>query len=126
MYDICRDAARHRLVALRLHSHVTDSMNPRMPLSFHAVSFGPENRSTVLRRMVEIAQEVENSTSYNSLIKGVPSSFTKALDTVSVECFSLQKLTSPSLGRTDSDIPRVSYLVDEDPWCPAFILLSHV
>jgi hypothetical protein len=67
MYDICRDATRHR-----------------MPLSFHAVTFGPENRSDVLRRMVKIAQEVEKGASYNSLIKGVPSSFTKALDTVNL------------------------------------------
>jgi len=65
MYEICRDAARHR-----------------MPLSFHAVSFGPENRSDVLRRMVGIAQEIENSAPHNSLIKSVPSSFTKALDTI--------------------------------------------
>ena len=85
MYEICRDAAYHRLVALRLHLQATDSMNERMPLSFHAVSFGPEHRSDVLRRMVDIAQEVENSVSLNPLIKkSVPSSFAKALDTVSV------------------------------------------
>ncbi|KAH9029436.1 hypothetical protein EDB85DRAFT_2251894, partial [Lactarius pseudohatsudake] len=65
MYDICRDAARHR-----------------MPLSFHAVTFGPEHRSAVLRRMVEIAQEVENSASRNSLTNVIASSFSKALDTV--------------------------------------------
>ncbi|KAI9444004.1 hypothetical protein H4582DRAFT_2189914 [Lactarius indigo] len=65
MYDICRDAARHR-----------------MPLSFHAVTFGPEHRSDVLRRMVEIAQEVENSASRNSLTNVIASSFTKALDTI--------------------------------------------
>lgn len=58
-----------------------------MPLSFHAVSFGPENRSAVLRRMVDIAQEVENGPPYNSLIRGFPSSFSKALDTVRVERF---------------------------------------
>ncbi|KAI9450262.1 hypothetical protein BJY52DRAFT_1175724 [Lactarius psammicola] len=65
MYDICHDAARHR-----------------MPLSFHAVSFGPERRSAMLCRMVQIAQEVENTASRNSLISGIPSSFTKALETV--------------------------------------------
>ncbi|KAH9171597.1 hypothetical protein EDB89DRAFT_1093696 [Lactarius sanguifluus] len=53
-----------------------------MPLSFHAVSFGPENRSAVLRRMVQIAQEVENSVPRNSPTNGITSSFTKALDTV--------------------------------------------
>ena len=86
MYEICRDAAHRKLVALRLHLQWTDSINARMPLSFHAVSFGPENRSDVLRRMVEIAQEVENSVSQDYLVKkSVPSSFAKALDTVSVE-----------------------------------------
>ncbi|KAI9450271.1 hypothetical protein BJY52DRAFT_1227294 [Lactarius psammicola] len=52
-----------------------------MPLSFHAVSFGPENRSAVLRRMVQIAQETENGAARNSLTNGIPSSFTRALDT---------------------------------------------
>ncbi|KAI9455145.1 hypothetical protein BJY52DRAFT_1122154 [Lactarius psammicola] len=65
MYDICRDAARHR-----------------MPLSFHAVSFGPEHRSDVLRRMVRIAHEVENTAAHNSLTNGIASTFTKALETV--------------------------------------------
>ncbi len=86
MYDICRDAARHRLVALRLRSQVTDNIHARMPLSFHAITFGPEHRSDVLRRMVQIANEVENSASRNSLTNGIASSFAKALDTVSVEC----------------------------------------
>ena len=86
MYEICRDAAYHRLVAPRLNIPRTDSINARMPLSFHAVSFGPEHRSDVLRRMVDIAQEVESSVSQNPLVKkSVPSSFAKALDTVSVE-----------------------------------------
>ena len=86
MYNICVDAANRKLVELLLHSHVTDSINPRMPLSFQAVSFGPEPRSTVLSRMVEIAQEVENN-ARDPLIKNVPSSFTKALLTVSVKLF---------------------------------------
>ena len=86
MYEICGDAAGHRSVTLRLHSEVTDSVNPRMPLSFQAVSFGPELRSTVLSRMVEIAQEVENR-ARNPLIKSVPSAFTKALHSVGVKFF---------------------------------------
>ena len=87
MYKICRDTARHGLVTFRLRSQMDDSINTRIPLSFHAVSFGPENRSVVLRRMVQIAQEVENSAPQNSLITRVPSSYAKALDTVSVELF---------------------------------------
>ena len=58
----------------------------RRPISFHAVSFGPDTSSTYLRRMAQIALEVQNDrvddppypTSAN-----VPSSYTEALDTVS-------------------------------------------
>ncbi|KAH9059756.1 hypothetical protein EDB87DRAFT_1562790 [Lactarius vividus] len=53
-----------------------------MPLSFHAVSFGPENRSAVLRRMVQLAREVENSAPRHALTNVITSSFTRALDTV--------------------------------------------
>jgi len=52
------------------------------PLSFHAVSFGPENRSAVLRRMVQIAQVAENSAQRAALNTSIPSSYSKALDTV--------------------------------------------
>ncbi|KAI9455138.1 hypothetical protein BJY52DRAFT_1122164, partial [Lactarius psammicola] len=65
VYDLCRAA-----------------VGRGMPLSFHAVSFGPDNRPVVLRKMVQIAQEVENSAPRNSLTRGIPSSFTKALDAV--------------------------------------------
>ncbi|KAI9455142.1 hypothetical protein BJY52DRAFT_1122187 [Lactarius psammicola] len=53
-----------------------------MSLSVHAISFGPENRSAVLRRMVQIAQETENSAARNPPTDGMTSSFTRALDTV--------------------------------------------
>lgn len=92
MYEICRDAARHRFAALLLHSQMTHRINARMPLSFHAVSFGPEKRSDVLRRMVEIAQEVERSAPQTSLLKSVPSSFSKALSTVRGGCLQLTEL----------------------------------
>ena len=79
MYEICWDPAYRKLVALWSHLQTTDDINDRIPLSFHAVSFGPERCSDVLRRIVDIAQEVENSVSHNSLIiKSVPSSFAKA------------------------------------------------
>jgi hypothetical protein len=70
-----------------LHLLVTYSINARLPLSFHAVSFGPDERSAILRRMVEIAQEVESSAPQNSLANRIPSSYTRALDSVSVERF---------------------------------------
>ncbi|KAH8977863.1 hypothetical protein EDB86DRAFT_2816692 [Lactarius hatsudake] len=65
MYDICRSAVRQG-----------------MPLSFHAVSFGNDVYSAMLRRMVKIAQEVEKSAPRNSLTNSIPSSYTEALDTV--------------------------------------------
>lgn len=53
-------------------------------LSFHAVSFGPHTRT--LRRMAEIAQSVERDVPQDQLNRqgGVPSSYTEALDTVSL------------------------------------------
>ncbi|KAH9017733.1 hypothetical protein EDB84DRAFT_1422808 [Lactarius hengduanensis] len=53
-----------------------------MPLSFHAVSFGPDQRPQVMHKMVQIAQEVEKSAPHNSLTKGITSSFTRAVDSV--------------------------------------------
>jgi len=65
MYDLCRNAVRLG-----------------MPLSFHAVSFGQPFNSAKLRRMVEIAQEIEKSAPRNSLTNNIPSSYTEALDTI--------------------------------------------
>ena len=80
----------------------------RMPLSFHAVSFGNDSYTGKLRRMVQIAQEVEKSAPQNSLTKSIPSSFTEALDTASVRViFGFQTLTCISLGPPNRDIPRV-------------------
>ena len=88
MYDICRSAVRHGFVDIWPHSQVTYSTNPRMPLSFHAVSFGNDVYSHMLRRMVGIAQEIEKSAPRNSLTSSIPSSYTEALDTVNVVRFS--------------------------------------
>jgi hypothetical protein len=66
---------------------MTYDKNDRAPLSFHAVSFGPENRSAVLRRMVGIAQDAENRAPRTALSTITPSSYSKALDTVSAEWF---------------------------------------
>jgi len=127
MYNICRAALTRGFVVLSLHSQMTDSTNFRTPLSFHAVSFGPENRSAVLRRMVQVAQEVEQGAPPNSLSKGVPSSYSKALDSVSIESLSesLRKLTLVSLGPPDSDLPRACQFIDKDPWLPTYVSLSH-
>jgi hypothetical protein len=57
----------------------------RRPISFHAVSFGA-NFSTSLRRMAQIALEVQKdmvNDPLHSAAANVASSYTEALDTVS-------------------------------------------
>ena len=67
----------------------------RKPLSFQAVAFGRGIMPTVLSfvsrwitrfsslsRMVEIAQEVQQTVPHDPLTANIPSSFTEALDTV--------------------------------------------
>ncbi|OJA14319.1 hypothetical protein AZE42_01557 [Rhizopogon vesiculosus] len=54
-------------------------------LSFHAVSFGPDGSSSSLRRMAQIALDIQNNTPRDSLAPpatAVASSYTQALDTV--------------------------------------------
>jgi hypothetical protein len=58
----------------------------RRPISFHAVSFGPDSSSSSLRRMAQIALEVQNDRVNDPLhpaAANVASSYTEALDTVS-------------------------------------------
>jgi hypothetical protein len=64
----------------------TDYASARKPLSFHAISFGEEPSSSSLRRMAQIALEVQNDWASDPLYPAganVPSSYTEALDTVS-------------------------------------------
>ena len=66
-----------------------DGMNARRPLSLHAVSFGHEAASTSLRRMAQIALEVQNNAPQDPLLPvgaSIPSSYTEALDTVRGQC----------------------------------------
>jgi hypothetical protein len=75
---------------------VTDDANARRPLSFHAVSFGQDSTSSSLRRMAQIALEVQKIAQLAleaqsnapheplaALHHAIPSSYTEALDTVS-------------------------------------------
>ena len=58
----------------------------RKPLSFHAVSFGPDASASTLRTMVDLAVGIQNTGPYDPLrlaAETVPSSFTTALDSVS-------------------------------------------
>ncbi|KAH9029425.1 hypothetical protein EDB85DRAFT_1867188 [Lactarius pseudohatsudake] len=68
IYDVCRGAVRQG-----------------RPLSFHSVSFGQDASSSSLRRMAQIALEVQNNAPHDPLLPAganVPSSYTEALDTV--------------------------------------------
>ncbi|KAH9014402.1 hypothetical protein EDB85DRAFT_2295948 [Lactarius pseudohatsudake] len=54
------------------------------PLSFHSVSFGPDSSSSTLRRMAQLALEIQNNAprGRGQATTSIPSSFTVALDTV--------------------------------------------
>jgi hypothetical protein len=57
------------------------------PLSFHAISFGPDSSSSSLRRMANLALGVQNNAPRDPLrppTASVPSSFAVALDTVRI------------------------------------------
>ena len=69
-----------------------DSIIPRRPLSFHAVSFGKDAASSSLRRMAQVALDVQNTAPQDPLLPAaasVPSSYTEALDTVRDQCLVL-------------------------------------
>ena len=86
MYDICRDAVRQGFVGLHPWPYIsTDEKNARRPLSFHAVSFGKDSTSSSLRRMAQIALEVQFNAPHDPLLPAaarIPSSYTESLDTV--------------------------------------------
>ena len=69
-----------------------ESLISRRPLSFHAVSFGRDTASSSLRRMAQIALDVQNTAPQDPLLPAaasVPSSYTEALDTVRGQCLLL-------------------------------------
>jgi hypothetical protein len=64
---------------------IANPINARRPLSFHAVSFGQEAASFSLRRMAQVALDVQNNAPQNPLLPAtanIPSSYTEALNTV--------------------------------------------
>ena len=88
MTSVAMPYARGSLISMPIinYSRFTDHANARRPLSFHAVSFGQDASSSSLRRMTEIALEVQNNAPHDPLLPAaanVPSSYTEALDTVS-------------------------------------------
>ena len=71
----------------------------RKPLSFHAVSFGEDELAFTLRRMAELALEVQNEApvaaphdSLRPTTANIPSSFTNALDSVSTRASSTEAI----------------------------------
>jgi len=52
------------------------------PLSFQAVSFGAESRAYRLRRMAQLALEIQNNAPHDRSRPVIPSSFTMAPDTI--------------------------------------------
>jgi hypothetical protein len=87
IYDLCRSAVRQGFVDFRFRFPLTaaNDTNVRRPLSFHAVSFGHDVNSSSLRRMAQIALEVQNNAPQDPLLPAnanIPSSYTEALDTV--------------------------------------------
>ncbi|KAI0751603.1 hypothetical protein C8Q80DRAFT_1158351 [Daedaleopsis nitida] len=66
----------------QMHALCRRSIALGKPLSFHAVAFGPYTRA--LQQMAHIAQEVERNAPPDALnqYRGIPSSYTEALDTV--------------------------------------------
>ena len=83
------------------------------------MSFGPDGSSWYLRRMAEIAREVQNNAPRDPLVPvaaTIFSSYTQALDTVGVHpsryrCYMYTNRTLIMLGPTRGDVPRYRRVV---------------
>ena len=77
----------------------------RKPLSFHAVSFGQDSESSHLRRMVQIALDIQNNAPHDPLTMAsatVLSSYSRALDTVGIDfCSYVNKISMLAQNRSD-------------------------
>jgi hypothetical protein len=129
--DICRSAVRQGFVDFRpVFRTKTDNANARRPLSLHAVSFGQDSTSSSLRRMAQIASDVQNSAPQDPLLPAtanVPSSYTEALDTVrsNITFSASPSVTHNSLGEAGRDVPRDRRIVEKAAWFLVFIFLSR-
>jgi hypothetical protein len=98
-------------------------VNNSKPLSFHSISFGPATSTNTLRRMAQIALEVQNSAPRDPLLPAtamIDSSFAEALDTVRRSFTMLYILgVNRSIGSTRRDIPRNCGLVEKAQGFPA-------
>jgi hypothetical protein len=72
---------------------VDDLLVLRKPLSFHSVSFGIDSSSSSLRRMAQLALDIQNNAprGQGPPTTSIPSSFTVALDTVSIPTSRVRK-----------------------------------
>jgi hypothetical protein len=83
--DLCRSAVHLGFVILLFYCGCAER-HYRKPLSFHAVSFGQDSQSSYLRRMVQIALDIQTKAPRDPLAPAastVLSSYSQALDTVS-------------------------------------------
>jgi hypothetical protein len=109
MQDLCRSAVRLGSVAgFLVGLSISDTISSKA-LSFHSVSFGPDGSSSSLRRMTQIALDVQNNAPRDPLAPPaatVASSYTQALDTVSCckDTYYVH-LTEIRLGTTRRNVP---------------------
>lgn len=86
------------------------------PLSLHTVAFGPDN--AVLRRMADIATEVQRNVPANPMHPVLPSSYAEALDSVSLFPSTVQGVTEylTFTGTACGDVPRYRRLTHQTSW----------
>ena len=78
--SVCRAAIDNGWVFVALQNTLRPTLHSK-PLSFHTVSFGPDNQA--LRRMTQVAKEVEATAPRDPLLPPhVESSYATALDSV--------------------------------------------
>ena len=85
IFDVCRSAVRQGFVKFWSPRLPSNDVDTRRPLSFHSVSFGRNTSSSSLRRMAQIALQVQNNAPQDPLrpaAAAIPSSYTEALDSV--------------------------------------------
>jgi hypothetical protein len=104
-------------LALTLSPLTAHSSN-RKPLSFQAIFFGKDVWAPTLRRMAQLALDIQNNApddpSFPATAR-MPSSFTTALDTVSTRVTNthLEISDNNDLGATCRDVPRICRFIEK-------------
>ena len=129
VYDICRSAVRQGFVNFRFLLMKANDSDVRRPLSFHAVSFGHDATSTSLRRMAQIALEIQGNAPRDPLLPAtanIPSSYTEALDTVRLNPSCLLGVDIDLFSFLDppgGDFLRARRVAEKAPRLASFILI---